>query len=398
MTQATFQYKALDQRGAATKGLVTARDQRDAYRQIVCSGLKPIRIRVAARRRRNRRITLREISQFTNQVAVLLEAGIPIVEGLRSIGEQETNERLREIVLQVARDVEGGRNITQSLDPHRAVFGDVYIETVHAAEASGNLVEVMNRLAALLESEQELRKTARAALMYPACVVVALALALTFLLIVIVPKFAGMFSARGLELPLPTQILVWFSAAVQTVWPGLLAGGVIGVFVLRRAWSRRGSRRRIDAVLHRIPFLRDLLTGLAIGRFAQVFGIALRSGLGLIDALDLAGKASGRPLLEAEVGLMRDRVSAGRRLRDVIATCAYFPPFTQRMLSAGEEAADLTKMCQIIARHYEREVSYLSRNIATALEPILITGLAAIVLVVALAIFLPMWNMGALVG
>jgi len=398
MTQATFQYKALDRHGAATRGQVMAQDQRDAYRQIVSSGLKPIRIRMAARRRRNRRITLREISQFTYQVAVLLEAGIPVVEGLRSIGEQETNERLREIVLRIARDVEGGRNITQSLDPHRPVFGDVYVETVHAAESSGNLVEVMNRLAGMLESEQELRKTARGALMYPMCVVVALVLALTFLLIIIVPKFAGMFAARGLDLPLPTQALVWLSAAIRASWPGLLAGGLVGFMALRRAWSRRESRRRIDAALHRVPFLRELLTGLAIGRFAQVFGIALRSGLGLIDALSLAGKASGRPLLEADVALMRDRVCGGHRLRDVIATCSYFPPFTQRMLSAGEEAADLTKMCQIIARHYEREVSHLSRNIATALEPMLIAGLAAIVLIVALAIFLPMWNMGALMG
>lgn len=397
MSRATFQYKAIDRHGASIKGMLSAADQRDAYRKIVADGLKPVRIRVSAGPRRDARVTLKDLARFTYQFAVLLEAGIPVVDGLHSIAEQETNERLRGVVSQIARDIEGGRTITAALHPHRAMFGDVYVATVHAAETSGNLVEVMNSLAAMLEHEQEMRRGARGALIYPACVVVALVAATAFLMIVIVPRFAAMFEGRGVELPLPTQGLVWLSALVRLTWPLLLVGAGVGGFTLRWMWGNPGSRRRLDRWLHRLPYVRDILAGLAISRFAQVFGISLRSGLSLIDGLDLAGKASGRPVLQRQVERLRDRVRSGCRLTDALGDCDYLPPFTKRMLSAGEEAAGLSKMCQVISRQYDREVADLTKNIATVIEPILIVGLAFIVLIVALAVFLPLWNMGALV-
>ncbi|MCZ6835904.1 MAG: type II secretion system F family protein [Planctomycetota bacterium] len=398
MSQATFQYRALDRHGVKTKGKLNARDEREAYRQIKANGLMPIRIVESNRRSRVRGVTQRDLSQLTYQIAVLLEAGIPFVDGLHGIADEETNESLKQILRQVARAVEGGCSITEALEPHRAVFGDVYVETVHAAETSGNLIEVMNSLATMLEREEEMRRNARGALIYPVCVIIVLVLAMGFLMTVIVPRFATMFAGRGMALPLPTQILVWLSDGIKMFWPVMLVGGGLSIVSVRHAWKQPRSRQRIDTMLHRIPYLKDILVGLAISRFAQVFGIALRSGISLIDALELSGRASGRPMLQREVAFLSERVSSGHRLTDMLRQCDYFTPFTRRMLSAGEEAADLTKMCQIIARHYEREVAHLTKNISTLIEPILIIGLAFIVLIVALAIFLPMWNMGALVG
>ena len=234
--------------------------------------------------------------------------------------------------------------------------------------------------------------------MYPICVIVALALAITFLMIFVVPRFAEMFASRGLELPLPTQFVIGCSNIVRSYWYAFLGGGTFGVWGMRRAWKTPRYRKKIDNYLHLVPFLRDMLKGSAISRFASVLGIALRSGLSLLDALEMSGRASGRPLLQVDAEKLRDQVNTGGRLSDVIVTCEYFPAFTRRMIAAGEEAAELPRMCEVVSRNYDREVEHLAKNVTTIIEPIMIVGLAGIVLIIALAIFLPMWNMAALVG
>ena len=195
---------------------------------------------------------------------------------------------------------------------------------------------------------------------------------------------------------MPTQFMLGMSVFLRSYWYvplGLVLGTTLAI---RRAWRNPSSRQRIDTWLHAIPVIRDVLRGVAVSRFTSVFGICMRSGLSLIDALDLAGQASGRPLLRADAEKMKDRVNVGGRLSDVLFACAYLPAFARRMLAAGEGAGDMTRMCEIVSRHYDREVMHLTKNVSTVIEPIMIVGLAGIVLVVALAIFLPMWNMASL--
>ncbi len=399
MTQISFQYKAIGARGTTTRGELRAESQEEAYRKLVAAGMKPLLLRSkSSRRRGGQRITLKDVAHFTFQFSVLMDAKIPIVDGLRSITEQEQNQRLREVLDDIARQVEGGCTVTDAMSPHREIFGEVYVETIRAAEASGNLIEVLANLAGMLERRYEMMKNVKGALMYPICVVAALALALTFLMIFVVPGFADLFARRGLALPLPTQIVIGISNSLATYWYAYLVGIVGSVWGVRKAWSLPKARARIDTWLHKIPFMRDVLRGLAISRFASVLGISLRSGLSIIDALDMAGRASGRPLLQNDAQKLRDQVNTGGRLADVIITCQYFPTFTRRMIAAGEEAAELPRMCEIVARTYDRDVEHLTKNVSTAIEPVLIVGLAGIVLVIALAIFLPMWDMAALIG
>lgn len=404
MSQLAFRYQAIDRRGGKARGTLRAADEQDAYRQIAALGLKPLRIHAATRRSigamlgRGCRVSLKDLSHFTHQFAVLTEARIPIIEGLESIAEQETNDRLREVVADIARRIGGGSTVTQAFDPHRELFGDVYVETLQAAEQSGTMTEVLNRLSDMLERQYQINKEVKGALMYPICVICALTLALIFLLMFAVPRFVSMFAARDMELPVPTQIVLAFSQFMQSYWWLLLGGLVGGGFLLRKAWANATWRARIDGWLHRLPFVCEVLRGLAISRFAHVFGICMRSGLGLIDALGMSGKASGRPLLIADVEKMADQVKNGGRLSDVLSQCEYLPPFTRRMLASGEEAAEMSRMCDVVARNYDREVAYLTKNVATVIEPIMIAGLAMIILVVALAMFLPMWNMAELMG
>jgi MSHA biogenesis protein MshG len=400
MSQLSFHYRALDPCGAPTRGVLRARSREEAYRQIVAAGLKPLRIvggRATAARGR-RRVTLRDLSQFTYQFAVLMEARIPIVDGLRSIVEQEPKERFREIVEDVAAQIEAGHSVTEALSPHREVFGETYVETVRTAERSGNMIDVLSRLAEMLDQQYEMRKNVKGALMYPLCVIGALALAVTFLMTFVIPRFAEMFASRGIELPLPTQFVIAVSGLLRTYWYLFLGGSIGAIWAVRRAWHDPSSRRRIDTLLHRLPFMRDILQGVALSRFTNVLGIALRSGLSLIDALELGGRASGRPLLQSDAEKLGEQINRGGRLSDAVMNCEYVPAFARRMLAAGEEAGELPRMCEIVARNYDREVVHLTRNVTAVIEPIMIVGLAAIVLLIALAIFLPMWNMAALIG
>lgn len=402
MMQLAFRYQAIDGRGTKSKGVLRAKDEQDAYRQVAALGLKPVRIHNAARRGmgslfgRKRRITLKDLSHFTHQFSVLTEARIPLIDGLESIAEQETNDRFRAVIEEIAQSIGGGSTVTEAFEPHREVFGDVYIATIHAAEHSGTMIEVLNQLSNMLERQYEMNKEVKGALMYPICVITALALALIFLMIFAVPRFVAMFAYRSIDLPIPTQIVVTLSQLLQSYWYLLLGGALVGIWLVRKAWANRAGRERIDVWLHHLPFVKDILRGLAISRFSHVFGICNRSGLGLIESLELAGTASGRPLLIADAEKMIDQVKQGGRMSDVLSRCAYLPPFTRRMLASGEEAAEMSRMCDVVARHYDREMGYMTKNVATIIEPILIVGLAAIILVVALAMFLPMWNMAEL--
>src|SRR5438552_13517933 len=228
MRQLAFQYKAIDRTGSKTRGVLRAANQTEAYRQVVAAGMQPLRITaVKTRSGRGKKVTVKDLSHLTHQFAVLIEARIPIVDGLRSIADQESNVRLRMVLNDVASRIEAGHSVTDALATHRQAFGDVYVETVRAAEASGNLTRILSSLADMLERQYEVNKNVKGALMYPICVVAALSLAVIFLMIFVVPRFAAMFASRGVALPLPTQMLIAASAFVRSYWYAD-GGGLIG--------------------------------------------------------------------------------------------------------------------------------------------------------------------------
>jgi type II secretory pathway component PulF len=393
-TPITFEYRALDRSGAKFRGVARALTEVDAYRQISAAGLTPVKIwQTRTKRGRRRAVRAKEIAHFTYQLSVLIAARVPIGEGLRGIAEQEPAGKFRDVITAIASRIEAGGRIAEAMGEHRAVFGDLYVETIRAAEHSGNMIKVLEYLAEMLERQIEVRQQVRSALMYPVCVVSVLSLAVFFLVGFVIPQFARMYEQKKIELPGFTRALVMLGDSVQGYWWVylLVLGGVI--FGLRTAWRRPRGRWVIDKTLHRIPFIRDILVGTSVARFARVFGLCLNSGLSLIDALEMAGKASGRPMLMRDAERMMEQVRGGGRLSAVLLICEYLPGFAKRMLTSGEESAELTRMCNVIARHYERDTAGLTKNLSTVIEPVLIVLIGGVVLVVALAIFLPMWNM-----
>ncbi len=400
MSTLLFEYSATDAAGRRSSGRVEAADRVSAIREVRAKGLTPVRIVEAKTRGAlfGSRVGTTEIAQFTYELATLLEAAVPIGEGLRAIAEQESNPSFRGMVERIAQRVDAGSSITEALREHESVFGEVYVETIAAAEKSGSMRRALEHLAENLEWQAETGRRVKQAMMYPVAVAVALAGGTAFLLAFVVPKFTTMFHERGVELPALTRGLDAVSVSLNTFWWAYL-GVVIGsVLFYRSLRSTSAGRIAIDRALHQIPFVRQLLRAMGVTRFARVFGMSLSAGVSLIDALEQAGKASGRPTLASEASAAARSVRQGASLSDSLAKSTYLPIFAKRMLAAGEEAAELPRLCTVIARRYERESEHLSKNLSTLIEPLLIAVLTGVVLLVALGIFLPMWDMTAVMS
>jgi type II secretory pathway component PulF len=339
------------------------------------------------------RISKQDIVNFTRELAVLVEARIPLDRGLLSIAEHETNRPLAAMIREVATQIESGVPITHALAKYEDVFGDVYISTMRAAEKSGNLQAVTQHLAEMLEKQMETRQQVVRAMTYPVIVLCMIAAALSVIIGFVVPKFARTFSASGGKLPLATRVVQGLGENVNQYWwayAGVAAGAIVGWIL---AWRHPKGRLVLENFLTRVPYIGRVLVAHTSARFARVMGIGLASGLDVIDSMQVAGQATGRPVFAQDCSNMTMRLRSGERLADVLAVTRYLPPFARRMIGAGKDSKEVSRACDIVARHYDREAGNLTKNINTIVEPIMTVGLAVIVLVVALAVFLPMWQM-----
>ncbi len=407
MSTLTFEYRAVDRAGVRSSGVAQAASEGEALRQISARGLTPLAVKRASARgvtgeggggRRGGRVKTRSIAHFTSQLGVLLAARVPISEVLLSIADQESEPAMKAVILDLARRIEAGENLSTAMRHHVLVFGETYVQTVRAAEVSGTLSKTLELLSEMIERTEETRSQVKGALTYPAVVLTVLALGCTFLIGYVVPKFARMFEARKVELPALTRVLQHLGESVQSFWWLYLLAIAASVLGLRALWRRPEGRAAIEQALHRVPVIKTILPGLAISRFAQILGLSLSAGVNLIDSLDMAGRASGRARLQRDAELLVEQVKTGGRLTEALRRCTYLTPFTKRMLSAGEAAGELSRMCSVVARHYDRETKHLTKTASQLIEPVLIVGIAGLVLIVALGIFLPMWNMVNLIG
>ncbi|MBX3364756.1 MAG: type II secretion system F family protein [Phycisphaeraceae bacterium] len=396
MTALCYEFKGVERNGRRRRGVIRAADESDAYRKLSASGVTPLQLKPATERSSlfsRGRITKADIAALTRELSVLVQARIPIAQGLLSIAEHERNIELRKMVHVLAGAIESGQTISEALTKYERVFGRVYIETMKAAEASGNLASVTEHLADMLDRQMESAQQLRRAMTYPAIVIATVVAALGVILTFVVPKFEQMFASNQITLPLATRVVQAAGHFFNAHWPFVL-GGLAALIVALRYWIRTVTgRKAAEEVMLRVPYVRKVIVAVAVGRFARVLGIALGSGLSIIDAILLAGRATGRPLFVNECEEIADRLRQGDRLIDAMLESRYLPPFAQRMLGAGRDATELAGAGRLVAAHYEREASHLTKNVSSVIEPLLTVLLAVVVLVVALAVFLPMWEM-----
>ena len=392
-----YKYTALTGEGRRTSGVVEAPSQSEATRRLGADSLTPLQIREVSGRRGFApgagRITQQEVSDLTREISVLVEANIPIARGLRSVAEHEKNPRLRDMVTDIAVMIESGEKLTTAFGKYEKVFGEVYIETIRAAERSGTLASVTEHLADMLERNIETREHVRRAMTYPAIVVGFVALALSVIVVFVVPRFAVIFESNGVPLPLTTRVIRVLGDSVHAWWWLYLGVALAGIVTLRQQWRSPAGRYRIESILMRTPYIGAILSAVTTARFSRVMSIGIDSGIEVIEAIWIAGRSTGRPVFAAECERLCDRMRAGDSLEHVLNSTEQLPSFARRLLGAGKDANELSGAGRIIARHYDRIADHLSKNINTIIEPIITIAIAVIVLIVALSVFLPMWQM-----
>ena len=396
----SFRYRARSTAGAACSGTVEATDFDVAIDRVKALGLVPVHLEPDAApalprvsHLPGRSVPARDLILFARQLETMLDAGLPLVSILESLHEHATHPALRAAIDRVRADVEGGSTLTEAMRRHPRCFPGMLANLVHAGEEGGLLVPMLDRIATLLEHEEETRQRIRSAIFYPALVVGELVLAFGVLVRFVLPRFATLFRNLGADLPLPTRLLIAISDVFEHYGLVLLLGAVVlatgGVL-----WARtERGRERIDGWLLRVPLFGAILLKGAMARFARVLAALVDGGIPLAGGLAIARDVLGNRVLVAEIDRMREGLVAGRGLAAPVRRSEVLPSLFVKMLSVGEETGSVDKMLVRTAAFYERDVDYAVRNLASALEPALLVVLGAAVLFTALAVFLPLWNL-----
>ena len=331
---------------------------------------------------------------FSRQIHTLLKAGVPIMRALNGLQESAVNPAMKDVIRDVRESLEAGRELSVSLGRHPKVFSPFYLSMVRVGESTGLLEEVFFRLFEHLEFERFMREQVKSALRYPMFVVIAMAAAIVIINLFVIPAFAKVFKGFGAELPLMTRMLIGFSDFMVAWWPALLLGLVAGAFAFR-TWVRTDAGRyRWEAMTLRFPIAGKILRKAALARFARSFALGTRSGVPVMQALANSAQTVDNSYIAQRIDGMRDSVERGERvLRAGIAT-GIFTPVVLQMIAVGEESGALDDMMEEIGQMYQAEVEYELKTLGQQIEPILIVSLGILVLILALGVFLPMWDLG----
>jgi len=400
----TYRYRGRTPEGETVSGVLEGDTAAAVADQLSQGRITPLDIAEVAGRRtagepgwleqlRRGRVPLEELILFTRQMATLLRAGVPLLRALAGQIESAPNERLAEALQGVRETVEAGRSLADGLARYPDVFSEVYVHMIRVGEASGTLEEVFNRLAGYLEQEKDTRDRTKQAVRYPIIVVVAISVAFVILNIVVIPKFAGLFSGLDTELPLPTRILIGISDFSRSYgWLFVLVAAA-GVISLRRYVATEPGRRVWDRWKLKLPVMGDIFYKLALSRFTRTFATTTFSGVPVTEGLNVVSRAVGNRYVGEHVAAMREGVERGESLYRTARREGLFPLTVLQMIEVGEETGAVDEMMEQVAEYYEREVDLKIDHLSSLIEPILITIIGGMVLLLALGIFLPMWDM-----
>lgn len=339
-------------------------------------------------------VTHIDLLLFSRQLHTLLKAGVPIIRALNGLQDASVNPALKEVIQDVRESLEGGRELSASLARHPKVFTQFYVSMVRVGEATGLLEEIFLRLFEHLEFERFMREQVKSALRYPMFVVIAMTLAIVVINLLVIPEFAKVFKSFGSELPLMTKILLGFSEFMVAYWPWM-AGALFGAVLGFRAWTATPKGEYTwNGIALRIPIAGKILRKAALARFARSFALGMRSGVPVMQALTNSAQTVDNAYIARAIEGMRESVERGESVLRAALSSAIFTPVVLQMVAVGEESGALDDMMDEIGEMYQREVEYELKTLGQQIEPILIVSLGIMVLVLALGVFLPMWDLG----
>ncbi|KAF0163011.1 MAG: MSHA bioproteinis protein MshG [Rhodocyclaceae bacterium] len=335
-----------------------------------------------------------DVLLFSRQLHTLLRAGVPIMRALAGLQESSTNPAMRDVLQDVRQSLDSGRELSLSLARHPTVFSPFYLSMVRVGEMTGRLEEVFLRMFDHLAFERFMQDQVKSALRYPSFVVAAMGIAIVIVNLFVIPAFAKVFKGFGAELPLMTRLLIGFSDFMLAWWPALLLGIVAGFFGFK-AWVKTPRGRYTwDRIKLKIPIAGKIVRKATLARFAASFALASRSGVPIIQALTNVAETVNNAYIADKVEKMRDGVERGESILRTSISAGVFTPVVLQMIAVGEESGALDDMMKEVADMYQSEVEYELKTLAQQIEPILIISLGIMVLILALGIFLPLWDLG----
>jgi len=402
-----FAYKARNARGELMQGVVEGADSGAVADQLLTTGLTPVDITVTTKKQgpagdgqglwarlTEKKVTSMDVQLFSRQIYTLLKSGVPIMRGLAGLQESAVSKSFGRVIKDLRESLDSGRELSAAMRRHPDVFSNFYLSMVRVGEMTGRLDEVFLRLFDHLEFDRDMRDRVKTAMRYPAFVMVAMVVAMVIVNIFVIPAFAGVFGSLHAELPLMTRILIGTSGFTVKYWPLMAMTLVAAIFGCRWYVGTPKGRYNWDKAKLRIPVAGKIILKGTMSRFARSFALASKSGVPIVQGLTVVSQTVDNAYLSARVEQMRDGVERGESiLRTAVAT-SVFTPVVLQMIAVGEETGALDDLMDEIAQMYEREVDYELKTLSAQIEPILIIFLGALVLVLALGIFLPIWDLG----
>jgi type II secretory pathway component PulF len=405
---AKFSYKARDDKGAMITGVMEGENARSIYTQLDKMGLFPIS---AAEEKKGasspinmdlaifNKVKFDDLIFFTRQLQTVVKAGIPLISGLKALEEQTTNTRLKGAIKDIYQNIDKGQSFSDSLAKHKNVFPEIYVSMVRAGEMSGSLEEVFERLSGVLEFQMKTKEMLKSAMRYPMFVIVTLVGAFVVLIKFVVPKFADIFKTAKVELPLPTKILLLMSDVAQEYTIPVIVAfiAIVAAFIFYKR-TKQGALN-IDRLKLKLPIIGPIILKISMNRFAFMLENLVRAGLPIVQTLAIVSKTVGNEFIAMKIDEISLKVEKGKGISKPMKEAQIFPPLVLHLVSTGEETGGLEEMLREVSIHYDREITYSVTRLSAWIEPIMTAGLSIMVLFMALAIFMPWWNMmGAMKG
>jgi type IV pilus assembly protein PilC len=345
------------------------------------------------------KVTPKELAIFTRQFSVMIDAGLPLVQCLEIMATQQENKGFARALTGVRSSVESGSTLANALRQYPKIFDDLYTNMVEAGETGGILDTILQRLSGYIEKAVKLKRAVQSALIYPVAVLVIAGGVIILLLWQVVPIFANLFAGLGVDLPLPTKIVIGLSHAIGTFAIPLIVAIILGGWGLKAYYATPNGRMVIDTIILKLPLLGALMRKIAVARFTRTLGTLITSGVPMLEAMDITARTSGNAVVEKAITNVRKAVETGRTIVDPLRETGVFPNMVVQMIGVGEQTGALDAMLQKVADFYEDEVDAAVADLLTAMEPMIILFLGVVVGGVVISMYLPLFTLiGKLAG
>ena len=344
------------------------------------------------------KVTTKDIVIFTRQLSTMIDAGLPLVQSLEILGDQQENVTFKKVLIEIRTDVETGNTFADAMKKHPKIFNTLYCNMIDAGEVGGILDTILNRLAIFMEKNMVLTKKVKGALTYPLiCLCISIVI-LAVILIFVVPVFDKMFADFGASLPALTQMVVNMSNAVQHYFVFILLGAGFVVFVFKKIYSTEKGRIKGDALLLKLPVFGTLIKKVAVAKFTRTLSTMLQSGVPILESLNVVGRTAGNKIIEIAIFRVADAISEGRTIAEPLEETGVFPSMVVQMINVGESTGALDTMLEKIADFYDEEVDQAVENMTAMIEPFMMVFLGGMIGTLVVSMYLPIFKMGSVVN